>query len=113
MDIDDIDVVIQLGLRDMDTFVHRSGRTARKGKDGLCISFFGMSQLKFILDCEQKLNINIEFATQIDDVVQSTEANQNQILQKLIAAATDKRSRDRMRVSPKDCDVVYDTLASD
>lgn len=74
LDIDDIDVVIQMGLRDMDTFVHRSGRTARKGKDGLCISFFGKSQLKFVLDCEKKLNINIEFATQIDDEVTTNES---------------------------------------
>lgn len=78
LDIDDIDVVIQMGLRDVDTFVHRSGRTARKGKDGLCISFFGMSQLKFVLNIEQQLNINIDFATQIDDVVQTNEKDWNQ-----------------------------------
>jgi superfamily II DNA/RNA helicase len=34
LDIDDIDVVIQLGCRHTDSFVHRSGRTGRVGKSG-------------------------------------------------------------------------------
>ena len=42
LDIDDIDVVIQMGCREIDSFVHRSGRTARKGKNGLSILFFEM-----------------------------------------------------------------------
>lgn len=32
LDIDDIDVVIQTGCRQHDSFVHRSGRTGRIGK---------------------------------------------------------------------------------
>ena len=34
LDIDDIDVVIQMGCRNVDSFVHRSGRTGRAGKSG-------------------------------------------------------------------------------
>jgi len=34
IDIDDIDVVIQMGVRHVDSFVHRSGRTGRVGKKG-------------------------------------------------------------------------------
>ena len=34
LDIDDVDVVIQLGCRHVDSFVHRSGRTGRVGKSG-------------------------------------------------------------------------------
>ena len=40
LDVEDIDVVIQVGVRDIDAFVHRSGRTARKGKSGLNVIFF-------------------------------------------------------------------------
>lgn len=40
LDVEDIDVVIQIGCRHLDSFVHRSGRTARKGKQGLNILFF-------------------------------------------------------------------------
>lgn len=63
IDIDDIDVVIQISCRDIDSFVHRSGRTARKDKEGLSILFFEQEQMKFILDIERKLNINIEFSS--------------------------------------------------
>ena len=41
LDVDDIDVVMHLQCRQVDSFVHRSGRTARKGKDGLNILFIG------------------------------------------------------------------------
>ena len=68
LDIDDIDVVIQISCRDIDAFVHRSGRTARKEKEGLSILFFEHDQMKFVLDIEKKLNINIEFASQIEEV---------------------------------------------
>lgn len=34
LDIDDVDVIIQVGCRNVDSFVHRSGRTGRAGKEG-------------------------------------------------------------------------------
>ena len=37
LDINDIDVVIQIGCRNLDSFVHRSGRTGRVDKKGLNI----------------------------------------------------------------------------
>ena len=40
LDIDDIDVVIQCGCHNIDSFVHRSGRTGRVEKNGLNILFF-------------------------------------------------------------------------
>ena len=41
LDVDDIDVVIHLQCRHVDSYVHRSGRTARKGKEGLNVLFIG------------------------------------------------------------------------
>jgi superfamily II DNA/RNA helicase len=52
LDIDDIDVVIQCGCRHIDSFVHRSGRTGRVGKNGTNILFFESDDFKFVLDLE-------------------------------------------------------------
>ena len=59
LDIDDIDVVIQCGCRHIDSFVHRSGRTGRGGKNGTNILFFEPSDFKFVLELEEQLNIAI------------------------------------------------------
>lgn len=65
LDIDDIDVVIQCGCRHIDSFVHRSGRTGRVGKNGLNILFFDQSDFKFVLDLEDQLNIKIEIQSSL------------------------------------------------
>lgn len=61
LDINDIDVVIQLGCRHLDSFVHRSGRTGRIGKNGLNIIFFEKEDFKFFLGLEDTLKIKINF----------------------------------------------------
>lgn len=71
LDVDDIDCVIQMSCKELDSFVHRSGRTARKGKDGLNILFFEKDETRFVLNLEKELNINIDFANSIDDIVSS------------------------------------------
>jgi ATP-dependent RNA helicase DDX21 len=41
LDIPDVDVVIQIEPpKEVETYIHRSGRTARAGKNGVCITFF-------------------------------------------------------------------------
>ena len=40
LDIDNIDVVIHMSVRDVDSFVHRTGRTGRAGKSGRNIVLF-------------------------------------------------------------------------
>lgn len=59
LDIDDIDVVMQCGCRHIDSFVHRSGRTGRVGKEGTNILFFQPDDFKFVLDLEDQLNIKL------------------------------------------------------
>lgn len=66
LDIDDIDVIIQCSCNYIDSFVHRSGRTARKGKDGLNILFIEPSEMKFALDLEKKLNIDINIVNNLN-----------------------------------------------
>jgi superfamily II DNA/RNA helicase len=52
LDIDDVDVVIQCGCSHVDSFVHRAGRTARRGKSGTNILFLDAAELKFAMELE-------------------------------------------------------------
>lgn len=45
LDIPSVDLVVQVEPpKDVETYIHRSGRTARAGKNGTCITFFTMKQ---------------------------------------------------------------------
>lgn len=55
IDVEDVDVIIQLACRHLDSFVHRSGRTGRKGKEGKNILFFDESEYSFVLKLEKRL----------------------------------------------------------
>lgn len=67
LDIDDIDVVIQCGCRHIDSFVHRSGRTGRIGKNGSNILFFEADEFKFVLELENQLNIKIDIISSLQE----------------------------------------------
>ena len=70
LDVDDVDVVIQCGCRHLDSFVHRAGRTARRGKSGINILFTTKDELRFVMDLERKLHISFQVAntlTQTED----------------------------------------------
>ena len=67
LDIDDIDVVIQCGCRHIDSFVHRSGRTGRIGKNGINVLFFEQDEFKFVLDLETQLNIKIDILSSLQE----------------------------------------------
>lgn len=68
LDIDDIDVVIQLGCRHQDSFVHRSGRTGRIGKAGLNILFFEPEEFNFVISLEKDLNVTINMVPHLVDI---------------------------------------------
>jgi ATP-dependent RNA helicase DDX21 len=41
LDIPQVDLIVQLGVpKDVDTYIHRAGRTARAGKSGVCITIY-------------------------------------------------------------------------
>jgi len=49
LDIPDIELVIQLEPpKDTESYIHRSGRTARMGKSGICITFFNHKNIEFL-----------------------------------------------------------------
>ena len=48
-------------MRHVDSFVHRSGRTGRAGKSGMNLLLCSKSELPFMKECEDSLNINIKY----------------------------------------------------
>lgn len=67
LDIDDIDVVIQHSVRHVDSFVHRSGRTGRAGKDGMNIVFSDTAFLPYLRKIETSLKTNFEYVNSLED----------------------------------------------
>lgn len=63
IDIDDVDVIIQLGCRNVDSFVHRAGRTGRAGKNGLNFVITKRDFLKTLGKYATDLNIKYEIAS--------------------------------------------------
>ena len=74
LDIPDVDLVIQSTIpKDAETFVHRSGRTARANKTGTNIAFYKPMEDWMIKNLERKLGIRFERigAPQVDDIIRS------------------------------------------
>ena len=58
LDIPSVDLVIQVEPpKDAETYIHRSGRTARAGRSGTCITFYTIKQKFFIQQIENKAGI--------------------------------------------------------
>jgi ATP-dependent RNA helicase DeaD len=61
IDVSNLAFVIHFQLPEqLEYFTHRSGRTARAGKEGLSLAFVAPSELKKISDLENELNISFE-----------------------------------------------------
>ena len=73
LDITDVDVVIQMGCRNVDSFVHRSGRTGRAGKDGLNFVIAKREQLKTLAKYANDLNIKYEIASTLTNKKEVTQ----------------------------------------
>eukprot|EP00397_Hematodinium_sp_SG-2012_P015599 GEMP01015889.1.p1 GENE.GEMP01015889.1~~GEMP01015889.1.p1 ORF type:complete len:689 (+),score=166.00 GEMP01015889.1:57-2123(+) len=60
LDIPSVDLVVNTRVpTDIDTYVHRSGRTARAGKKGTCITFYSLREEYMIRILRSKLGIPI------------------------------------------------------
>ena len=73
LDITDVDCVIQLGCKNVDSFIHRSGRTGRAGKDGQNFVIARRSDLKTLAKYANDLNIKYEIASTLTNKVSVTE----------------------------------------
>ena len=61
LDIPDVELVIQLEPpKDTESYIHRSGRTARAGKSGTCITFYNRRNEEFVDRIEQLAGIKLE-----------------------------------------------------
>mmetsp|Transcript_8746 Transcript_8746/g.21953 ORF Transcript_8746/g.21953 Transcript_8746/m.21953 type:complete len:888 (-) Transcript_8746:211-2874(-) len=62
IDIKDVDLVVQFDPpRDVDTYVHRSGRTGRAGQTGISVLMFGPHQQRDIVRIERDLGHGFQF----------------------------------------------------
>ena len=62
IDIKDVDLVIQFDPpRDVDTYVHRSGRTGRAGRKGVSVLLFSNNQARDIVRIERDLGHGFKF----------------------------------------------------
>lgn len=58
LDIPSVDLVVQVEPpKDAETYIHRSGRTARAGRSGTCITFYTHKQIGLIQQIENKAGI--------------------------------------------------------
>ncbi|XP_071685900.1 DEAD-box ATP-dependent RNA helicase 3, chloroplastic-like [Rutidosis leptorrhynchoides] len=75
LDIPNVDLVIHYELpNDAETFVHRSGRTGRAGKEGRAILMFTNSQRRTIRSLERDVGCKFEFVgpPSVEDVLESS-----------------------------------------
>ncbi len=74
IDIPTTDLIIQLSPpRDVDTYIHRSGRTARAGRQGYCITFYTQNDQEIMRKIEAYTNIKFKYVgtPQPRDIIKS------------------------------------------
>lgn len=61
LDIPEVDLIIQLSPpNDVETYIHRSGRTGRAGKSGTCVTFYTRRQQELIDNIERGAKIRFK-----------------------------------------------------
>ncbi|XP_048061983.1 nucleolar RNA helicase 2 [Megalobrama amblycephala] len=92
LDIPEVDLVIQCSPpNDVESYIHRSGRTGRAGRTGVCICFYQRkeeNQLKFV---EQKAGITFKRVgvPTANDIIQSSSKDAVKFLDSVPAAAVE------------------------
>ena len=75
LDIPSVDLVVQIEPpKDTETYIHRSGRTARAGRSGTCITFYTLKQKMLVGMIEQRAGIIFQKVgvPQPDDVIRAS-----------------------------------------
>jgi len=75
LDIPEIDLVIQIDPpKDVETYIHRAGRTGRAGRKGVCVVFYSKKQIGLVEKVESKANFKFKKigAPQQKDVIKAS-----------------------------------------
>jgi len=75
LDIQNVDLVIQVEPpKDTETYIHRSGRTARAGRTGTCITFYTKKTYELVQKIEDKAGIKLKRVgvPQPEDVIRAS-----------------------------------------
>ena len=75
LDIPEVDLIIQLGPpKDVESYIHRSGRTARAGRKGSCITFYTKRQAELITRIERiaKIKFRKVGAPQPSEIIEAS-----------------------------------------
>ncbi|XP_030835960.1 nucleolar RNA helicase 2-like [Strongylocentrotus purpuratus] len=75
LDIPEVDLVIQCNPpRDVDSYIHRSGRTGRAGRNGVCVCFYKRQEERDLQKVEYKAGIKFKrvSAPQPSDIIKSS-----------------------------------------
>lgn len=61
LDIPEVDLILQLDPpKEIDSYIHRAGRTARAGKNGACLTFYNNKQVGLLDRIEKKCKIEFK-----------------------------------------------------
>ena len=75
LDIQDVELIIQIEPpQDTETYIHRSGRTARAGKHGTCITFYTKKTYELVQRIEERAGIKLKRigVPQAEDVIRAS-----------------------------------------
>ncbi len=61
LDIPEVDLIVQMEPpTNVDTYIHRAGRTARAGKSGVCMTFFSKKEAEEVENIEKKASFKFQ-----------------------------------------------------
>ncbi|XP_039546475.1 nucleolar RNA helicase 2 isoform X1 [Pimephales promelas] len=92
LDIPEVDLVIQCSPpNDVESYIHRSGRTGRAGRTGVCICFYQRKEENQLLYVEQKAGISFKRVgvPTANDIVQSSSKDAVRFLDSVPASAVE------------------------
>lgn len=98
LDIPEVDLVVQCEPpRDVESYIHRSGRTGRAGRDGVCICFYKPNEESTLRNVERRAGIKFErigapqpaelAASSAKDAVRFLDGVPDEVLPYFVAAA--------------------------
>jgi ATP-dependent RNA helicase DDX21 len=75
LDIPEVDLIVQLEPpKDVETYIHRAGRTGRAGRSGVCVTFYTKTQIPLVERIERiaKIKFRKTGAPQPVDIIKAS-----------------------------------------